>query len=152
MTEQNLRGTDGRLHYLGRPLPDGPWHSELDRVEIQRDGICCVIDRERMGSWAGFVALPANHPWVANDLDPTLESGPWHEAAHEGITFCSQSSPISQETDDSVIWIGFDCAHAIDLIPAYAHVRSLGTYRDCAYALREVFRLADAARLAMTVS
>jgi hypothetical protein len=147
--ERELRGPDGRLHYLNQALPHGPWHGEPDRVEIQHADLTCVLDRDNMGSWSGYVALPTNHPWVADDLDPTLESGPWHDAVHGGITYCSQRSPISARIQHGVIWIGFDCAHARkgDLIPAYAQVVR-GTYRDYTFALGELLRLADATHAA----
>lgn len=147
---RDRRGPDGRLHYLGHPIPDGPWHGEPDRVELRRSGLTCVLDRDDMGSWAGYVAIPVDHPWVASDLDPTLESGSWHDAAHGGIVYCSERSPTSGEVDDTIMWIGFDCAHAAhgDLVPAYAEVRNHGVYRDGAFAIRELCRLADAAHAA----
>lgn len=146
-SERDLRGPDGRLRYLSRPLPNGPWHDEPDRVEVRHAELWCVLDRDDLGNWAGYVALPSDHPWVADDLDPTEESGAWDDAVHGGITYCSERSPISTEVDDVVVWIGFDCAHASrgDLVPIYAEVRNRGIYRDYAFALDELCRLADAA-------
>jgi hypothetical protein len=99
-----------------------------------------------MGAWCGYVGTPPGHPWRDRDLE-----GDGAPAVHGGVTYqapchgdvCHVPSP--GEPDD-VMWIGFDCAHAGDLILIYQG--GSGVYRDVAYARGEVEQLADQVRIA----
>ena len=45
------------------------------------------------------------------------------------------------EMDKDYYWIGFDTAHAMDLVPRFRDEG--GVYRDICYVLRETISLAD---------
>ena len=102
----------GRLCYRGKLLPAGPWHAEPDRVELEQDGIPCLLLRGPMGAWCGYVGLPREHSWARADLitggHPT---SPWPEHAPE-ITYQKRSPPTNAppgHATECEQWIGFSC-------------------------------------------
>lgn len=100
-------------------LGPGPWDNEPDRIEFTSrvGGLPCLMRRTQMGAWCGYVAVTRDHPCYGKGMSDLqfLE-------AHGGITYghgCTGEIchvPKEGESDD-VWWIGFDCAHAWDLIP-----------------------------------
>lgn len=54
-----------------RDWPKGPWQSEPDKAEW-RDAAtrypCLALRHPEDGSWCGYIALPADHPWVGQDV------------------------------------------------------------------------------------
>ena len=133
--------------------PGGPWIEEPDRVEWRYRGFPCLMVRNRLGVWCGYVAVLRGHPWYDKEDCPA--------EAHGGITYGDRCqgkichSPQPGESDD-VWWIGFDCAHAWDVIPELLKYSSHGhrrwppedsdtTYKDLAWVTAEVERLADQA-------
>ncbi len=151
------RNEAGRLCHLGTELPDGPWHAEPDRVELEHGGIPCLLLRGPRGAWCGYVGLPANHPWTAIDL--IGQGGPWDRCR---VTY-QHSRPPSDEppprTVDGAQWIGFACSEEGDLaldvltlgLRFDMHLRSQEReiYRELAFAEHEVRRLADLALAAL---
>ena len=135
---------------------DGPWNAEPDRVEwrSRSRGLVCLVTRNQVGAWCGYVGLPPGHAFHGKHWDDVPVD------VHGGLTFSGFCSghichvPAKGEPED-VWWLGFDCAHAFDLIPAMStfltkdnhHELDTGhvyhTYRDLAYVKREVERLAD---------
>lgn len=93
----------------------GEWVDEPDFVNFNHLGINCMIRRiyckegteERPhvfgGHLCGYVELPSN---LILDWDESNEKFD----IHGGITFC--------ETEQGKTWIGFDCAHAGDIVPS----------------------------------
>jgi len=136
---------DGRLHYHGKPLPDGPWQGEPDRLEFEHAGMPCLLLRN--SSWCGYVGVPPGHPWHGRDYDEVLP----YPDVHGGLTYAASCNglichvPKPGESDD-VWWLGFDCAHSGDLC-LYSLVldrpRGYETYRDIGYVRRETERLAE---------
>lgn len=115
--------------------PEGEWTAEPDRVEWRDEGTgfpCLAIRHPHNLNWCGYVGVPPGHPLhgvgVGDDereLPEEIEM-----AAHGGITFaapCMEDhrplrervchTPLEGEPDE-VWWLGFDCAHVWDLIPA----------------------------------
>lgn len=125
----------------------GPWQSEPDRVQWRDEitSLPCLIRRGASGALCGYVGIGPNHPYYSSRgtsiLDDLLN-------VHGGITFFSTCGgdelgfcPIfSEDQEETTRWVGFDCAHADDLIPGYSC--SNGTYRDIDYVSAEVQRLA----------
>lgn len=136
----------------------GPWDDEPDRKEWQSRGFPCLARRNIMGAWCGYVAVPPGHPWHGKDIygvDVNVHGGPTYAAACDGEDICHKPPP--GEPDD-VWWIGFDCAHAGDLIPGLAFEKRVFAdfsalfpnfaYRDLAYVCAEVESLAEQAEAA----
>jgi len=147
--------TDDKL-----PLPPGPWDNEPNRIEWYHNGLPCLMNRNKLGVWCGYVAVPPGHPLHGKHYD--------HEDLHEihahgGLTFASECHgeichvPREGEPDD-VWWFGFDCGHYMDLVPRIESIllaqdpswlklqermdRGL-TYRDAEYVKGECERLAS---------
>lgn len=125
----------------------GPWSTEPNRIEFESHGFPCLIRRNPLGALCGYVAVPRGHPCHGqsyNKLPRNLE-------AHGGITYAEACNgeichvPKPGEPDD-VWWIGFDCAHAWDLVP-WIESQTPGLcrnseYRDIHYVRRECEELA----------
>jgi len=130
---------------------EGPWQTEPDRKEWRDEatGLPCLIVRSPVtGSLCGYVGVPPDHPWHGKDHDAI------DVQVHGGLTFsapCDKGGlichvPQPGEPAD-VWWLGFDCAHAFDLMPginALLPERHLVdcTYRDMAYVERQCAQLA----------
>jgi hypothetical protein len=111
------------------------------------------------GALCGYVGVAEGHPWFGvgyGDL-------PGEPDVHGGLTFADFCQEGPEEAaichvpgpgePDRVWWLGFDCAHAWDLMPAMrAREREMGiplagfdlddTYRTVAYVKAECARLA----------
>lgn len=146
---------------------DGPWQDEPDRAEWRDEATglpCLALRHEWYGSWCGYVAIPADHPWNdAEDLYDVETHGeitygpapcqpenegeklPWLRVCH---------TPQPGESDD-VRWVGFDCNHTgyhdPDLSPGREYSRT-GTYRDLPYVQTQCALLAKQAKEATHVS
>lgn len=127
--------------------PAGPWDDEPDRVEWRYRGLPCLIVRTEQGALCGYVGVPSGHPADNIEGDAFL--------VHGGITYqakCQPSGPICHvpapgEPDD-VVWLGFDCGHAWDLVPGRLArgldvARDGAAYRDESFVRRECQQLAD---------
>ena len=146
----------------------GPWDGEPDREEWRYRGLPCLIVRNHMGAWCGYVAVPPGHPWHGRSYEAV------DAACHGGLTFASACAerpkaqfiigntichaPREGEPAD-VWWLGFDCAHSEDLIPFHqAAARHLSgfpaladfmllqfarAYRNIRYVRQQVELLAD---------
>lgn len=127
--------------------PVGPWDGEPDRVEWRSHGMPCLAVRNRMGAWCGYVAVGAGHPDHGRDYSDVDAD------VHGGLTYSDRcAGPICHVPkageEDAVWWLGFDCAHAGDLVPALVATIGRGMfgadrYRSLAYVRAEVERLAE---------
>jgi len=171
---ESLQRHDARKGRVVRAKP-GPWWDEPDKVQwVDRaTGLDCLINRNQMGAWCGYVGLPPGHPWrgagTYDQINATVHGGltygprPCDEEAPEGHGICHVPFP-GRPAD--VAWLGFDCGHAFDLSPVMAtlyddeelfpHPRASRAewmrevYRDEAYVRREVEHLAAQAAEAAT--
>lgn len=138
------------------PYPDGPWTNEPDHVDFVHLGFACILHRGSMGSWCGYVAMPPGHPWHKEQYDQVPAR------VHGGLTYGRECMgdvchvPKPGESDD-VWWLGFDCSHGWDIVPAMAQINAdIGfsfilkdaIYRDQKYAMNECKRLAAQAKKA----
>ena len=109
--------------------PAGEWDNEPDKVqwEDEATGMPCLAVRNRMGAWCGYVGVPQGHRFHGVGYDNVF-IGDDDPPAHGGLTFsntCMEGVPENQGIchvvepgeDDHVWWLGFDCAHAGDLVP-----------------------------------
>ena len=138
--------------------PPGPWHDEPDKAQWRdaATGITCLAVRGHHGAWCGYVAVPPGHPAYGLDYDDELL---YQAPAHGGLTFANVCSERETEPrichvpypgePHNVWWLGFDCAHAGDLTPAYLQghleraVYADDTYKDLAYVQEYCGELAD---------
>jgi hypothetical protein len=133
--------------------PEGPWLTEPDKVEWRAHGMACLIVRVNHGALCGYVGVPEGHPLHGKDLQMDLNA----LDCHGGVTFNRACDPggkvchVAQPGEPGHLWwIGFDCAHFGDLMPAHnASLASLGlpqascgVYRDLEYVKNEVEGLA----------
>lgn len=131
--------------------PAGPWDFEAeDRLEW-RDAatrLPCLMVRNGRGAWCGYVGMPPGHPLHGVSYhDARDQDGAWIDEAHGGLTYSAACDghichvPQPGEPEDAW-WLGFDCGHAGDHVPALAST-SYGRYRDVAYVKEKVTRLAQ---------
>jgi hypothetical protein len=130
--------------------PAGPWHNEPDRVDFEHAGFACLALRNHYGAWCGYVAVPPGHPMHGrpyDDVDAEVHGGLTYSHACDGA-ICHVPRPGES---DNVWWLGFDCSHAWDLVPALdglCHGRfptlfDHATYRDLEYVQNEIRSLAE---------
>lgn len=126
--------------------PFGPWDNEPDDKVVWIDpsaNLDCMIVRNALGAWCGYVGLPPEHPHHGmsyNDI-------PWNAYdVHGGLTFtdscgghiCHVPEPGRPH---NVWWLGFDTNHGCDRAPLDL-VHYAGTYKTQEYVVREVTKLA----------
>lgn len=130
--------------------PAGPWDDEPDRAEWRAKGtprVACLMVRNAMGAWCGYVGVPPGHPWHGLGYDQI------DAEAHGGLTYSdSCGGPICHvprlgESDD-VWWVGFDCIHYMDDAPGLRAMgsRLSGEYRTEEWVRAEVNQLAQHAQ------
>lgn len=136
----------------------GPWADEPNKELWKSHGLDCLINRNHMGAWCGYVGVPPSHPLYGKSYQE-LEEKRIDLEVHGGITysdFCQgEICHPSDEGEAPVYWFGFDCAHAWDLIPAMDALRnhdpswprfpspSSEVYRDINFVKAEVEQLAE---------
>jgi hypothetical protein len=91
---------DYKIEHFG----EGEWIEEDDLVRFEHEGINCLVQRNQMGALCGYCEIPKGHKYFAGDYDDI----PYE--AHGGLTY-SEYGPLG-------FWIGFDCAHSYDVVPA----------------------------------
>jgi hypothetical protein len=102
---------------LNAGQPPGKWDTEPNRIEGVYKGLPMLMLRNiHMLNWCGYVGVPKGHPYFGKPYDD-VDVG-----AHGGLTYsgpCAHNichKPKAGVPDD-VWWIGFDCAHAGDIMP-----------------------------------
>lgn len=129
----------------------GPWVDEPDSQAGTKDGIRWLLLRDdELGHWCGYVHVPDGHPWHGAGCREIRVD------VHGGVTVAGAVEPGSW-------WLGFDCCHVRDYVPArpnvMAKIRAVAPklaadverlrsadpvdYRDHSYALSEVVDLAE---------
>lgn len=160
----------------------GPWSDEPDKVQWQDEATglpCLAVRSPTSGALCGYVGVPPGHPWHGAHYDRLRWNNPdaedkWDYSpnVHGGTTYagaCGHGDdpakgichiPGPGEPDD-VWWLGFDCAHAFDYMPAIEatlrNIRPFGderfhsndVYRDATYVKAQVEELARQAMLAI---
>jgi hypothetical protein len=112
---------------------------EPNYERFEYKGFKCLMRRNmQFGTWCGYVGIPSDHPlFKKKDLDEL------NLDVHGGITW----SDFLEDENDGLYYIGFDCAHYLDVIPfMYMHVPTFtneGIYRDADYVRQEIRNLVD---------
>lgn len=138
---------------------DGPWQIEPDKVvwvDAATDLDCMAHRSPSSGAWCGYVGVPNDHPAHGKSYDEVEVD------VHGGLTYgntCDDEAteenglchvPLPGRPHD-VFWLGFDCAHSMDLAPAMeSRYKEMGmsspmmgtTYRTLVYVMLEVASLA----------
>ena len=127
------------------------WETEPDRVEFEHLGFPCLIRRvQHIGSLCGYVAVPPGHPWHGqsqDDIEDDIE-------IHGGLSYASKSREEWCHKDKPELndywWLGFDCAHAWDILPVILSISprladSQSKYRNIAYVTKQCEKLAKQA-------
>lgn len=146
----------------------GPWESEPNRMNWKHAGLQCMAVRATsMLHWCGYVGVPREHKAYGQDYDAIQGSyklntltGQYEDSeplfdinVHGGLTYANKCAghvchiPEPGDPDD-VWWLGFDCAHYMDLSPGLLQYtdkigRFRDTYRDLNFVKRECERLAE---------
>lgn len=133
--------------------PSGPWDSEPDKVQWPDPdtGLPCLAVRNQMGAWCGYVGVAEGHVLYGTSYSEVQAS------VHGGLTFADKCRPSGNEAEDichlpgpgepdHVWWLGFDCAHYMDLCPhePYSLMGALsGTYRTLEFVKDQCTQLAQ---------
>lgn len=130
---------------------EGEWINEINRLEFKHAGFDCLINRNQFLAWCGYVGIPKTHPCYGKEIlmqDYTLPEG-----VHGGVSYSQECHELichqTENKEDNLWWIGFDCAHAYDLIPYLNHIRKKwgGNWQkielDCNIKYMDVYRNID---------
>lgn len=136
--------------------PKGPWDNERSDKIQWIDGatdLDCLLHRNHMGAWCGYVGVPPGHPLHQRSYEHVNGL-----TVHGGLTYSDFCDPAGAEggsgvchiarpgRPEAVWWLGFDCGHSYDLIPAFAEMDFGGgavlQYRTSGYAAKECVDLA----------
>jgi hypothetical protein len=133
-------------------------------------GLPWRIWRNRLGVLCGYVGVPNGHPLGESKLkreplwgdEPHDASYDWWEEQHQievhgGLTFSMQGD--GERWPKGYYWLGFDCGHAWDFVPAfherfshekwYGELHQKEVYRDEDYVEEECRSLARQIRAVM---
>ncbi|WP_374335426.1 hypothetical protein [Methyloversatilis sp.] len=145
--------------------PPGVWDTEPNYVKFKHSGLKCVIRRNDMGAWCGYVQLPKgklldqvqraeNRRRVCPIRKRIVKSSGYSAyalrgvAVHGGLTYCGK---LRRNTGgiERGLWLGFDCAHYQDFVPKMAIFMQErhGQYRDMTYVIDETTSLAAQIKL-----
>lgn len=136
----------------------GPWADEPNRELWKAHGLDCLVNRNSLGAWCGYVGVPKGHPYYGLSYRDLYER--LYPDVHGGLTYSDHCQGeichLHDEGEAPVFWFGFDCANAFDLVPAMDAMRkydprfpkdlflvSREVYRDLAYAKAETESLAE---------
>lgn len=139
-----------------RPTTSGPWDNEPDKAQWVDDatGLDCLIVRNRLGALCGYVGLPPGHPLHGTDYERAYDHA--EIDVHGGLTFADRCQDGAEDgpgvchvpelgRPHDVWWLGFDCAHACDLVPGMLELPGLPE-RLQAPGYRDVYRTFDYVR------
>lgn len=93
----------------------------------------------------GYIAVPPDHPWARMGYDDVRCE------VHGGLTYASLAEQFYEGKVAPAGWsvLGFDCAHAGDLLPVTAErsrLRGYGEYRTIDYVRAQLENLARQAK------
>lgn len=109
---------------------------EGDHVRFTYRGYDCAIETIcPMQHLCGYVRIPETSVLYGRNCDDDLL---YSLPVHGGITYAGN------RFDDNGWWIGFDCAHAYDLLPGMPDSPiNRGEYRDMEYVKQQIKSLVD---------
>ena len=103
----------------------GPWDGELDKAVWVHNGVDCMIKRNGVGAWCGYVGVKKGHPlfgvkYYDVNIGSTIING--------DLTYSDECfGDICHLADegDHVWWLGFDCCHGFNFYPGDAVMNSM---------------------------
>ena len=106
----------------------GPWDDEPDKLQWTdaETGLPCLIVRNQSGALCGYAGVAPGHVFYDVDygeFDDRL-------TVHGGVTYTDRCTDEATEAggvchvvepgeESDVWWVGFDCAHGLDVVPAF---------------------------------
>jgi len=103
----------------------GPWSGELDKAVWVHNGVDCMIKRNALGAWCGYVGVKKGHHlfgveyYDVNTGDTTINGELTYSAeCHEEICHLADEG-------DHVWWLGFDCCHSFNFYPGDTIMNSM---------------------------
>ncbi len=121
----------------------GPWDKEPDLLKFDiYEYQCLIIRSNTTGALNGYIGVPQTHPWhnqSSEDLNLVLD-------IHGGITHIS-TEVYKISVPYGGRWVGFDCSHSFDFMPAISVPTQHDSYRDIWFVMHECISLAGQARL-----
>ena len=143
---------------------DKPWETEPDFKVFESSGLRCLLNRNELGIWCGYVAVGKDHPWYGlhyseenvNPADPIRDPTSIEGAldVHGGVTFAGTfHDPDKHRQALDQVWargddwyFGFDCGHYMDYMPGMEKysIRLIdpSQYKTIDYATGECARMA----------
>ena len=118
VTYKHLYTSDQKLKWFGY----GEWVEECDAAFFEHEGIECKVtrivieeypNRSHMfgGHFCGYCKIPEDHPdYNCEDIHSLGYE------VHGGLTY-SELEPNKE------FWIGFDCAHSVDVVPSMLEMK-----------------------------
>lgn len=83
--------------------------AEGNHYEFQSKGLKCVIHRNAVKAWCGYVGVDKKHKWYGRDYDDDEVS---NITVHGGLTYAGKAH--WSKIDDNW-YFGFDCCHLLDV-------------------------------------
>lgn len=128
----------------------GEWDGEPDKAHWvdPETNLDCLIVRGPTGALCGYVGVPDGHKMYESEYEGIEVD------VHGGLTFSDHCQPGDDDSsgvcnpkdgasNDNVWWLGFDCAHAGDFIPARPPIILIeSAYKNFDYVKSEVESLA----------
>lgn len=130
-------------------MSNKPWITEPYQIvwTDEETNLPCVMIRQSMGFWCGYVGVPKDHPLFLTEYEE-IECD---IDVHGGLTFSDYlSNEVVLTTWENYhqsdhyldAWFfGFDCSHIDDLVPLSPFPRG-GVYRDAEYVQKQCKLLA----------
>lgn len=117
-------------------MSEKEWKNEPDRKELEVQGYPVVIIRHTNGAGhlCGYVGLPKDHPCFGKGYDDIGVN------VHGGLTYARNH--LDGRDDEDIWWVGFDCAHAGDIMPNHPNITG-GTYKTMLFVENECRELAE---------
>lgn len=130
-------------------LPNGTilqkWNEEEIEFYIEGD-FACSIWINALGALCGYIGIPSFHPWYEMEIDDIPIN------VHFGLTFGQHELEMRDSsgeyhphrTEMDIYWIGFDCAHFSDAVPAFVLLHDnnypieIEQYKDVEYVKKEI--------------
>lgn len=129
----------------------GPWNNESDRYEWIDDvtGYPCLAKRNVLiGSWCGYVGVYQGHKLHGKTYSE-IEEEEYEMEIHGGLTYSEESSDDFEngvcsklDNNNTIWWLGFDCAHYNDIVPSLTYNTPKATYKDLDFVKAECEKLA----------
>ena len=99
---------------------NGPWDEEPDAAVVEHGDVPIVLIRNGMYTWSGYVGLPPTDPLAGVELFCNDGVDAYDARGIGDATYANYSPERDAMVGLSGLWwVGFDCAHAFQLIPVH---------------------------------